>query len=115
MRVWGRVTSESGVKTWVEVSTDENGNNDAVYITALAQVIKLNLGESPFYANFGIPQQPTIITQIYPDYYVNRIQSQYSPFFAALSITRKPNSFPPSYQANILTHSGAIINTEIPT
>lgn len=115
MRVWGRVTNENGVKSWVEVSTDANGNNDAVYITALAQVIKLNLGESPFYANFGILQQPTIITQIYPDYYVNKIQGQYSPFFAALSITRKPNSFPPSYRANILTHSGTIINPEIPT
>ena len=115
MRVWGRVTNESGVKTWVEVSTDANGNNDAVYITALAQVIKLNLGESPFYANFGIPQQVTIVTQVFPDYYTNQIQNEYSPFFAALSISRTPGSFPPSYQVNAVTHSGAVIATEIPT
>lgn len=115
MRVWGRVTNENGTKTWVEVSTDANGNNDAVYITALAQVIKLNLGESPFFANYGIPQQVTIVTQVYPDYYVNQIVQQYSPFFASLSIARTPGSSPPSYQANIVTHSGAIISAAIPT
>jgi hypothetical protein len=115
MRVWGRTTNELGVKTWVEVSTDANGNNDGVFLTALAQVLKLNLNESPFFANFGIPQQQTIITQVYPDFYVNFIQTQYSSYFAALSITRVPLSFPPSYQVNALTHSGAIIDEVIPT
>jgi len=115
MRTWGRVVNPDGTKSWVEVTTDANGFNDAVYITALSQSLQLNLNESPFYANIGIPQQQTIVTQVYPDYYVQEIQDYYSQFFAALSITRVPNSNPPFYKAQILTHSGAIIEAEIPT
>jgi hypothetical protein len=51
MRVYGRVTDELGQKTWVQIQTDSDGNNEHVYVTALVQVLKLNLGESPFYAN----------------------------------------------------------------
>jgi hypothetical protein len=46
----------------VEVTTDANGYNDAVYLTTLSQVLKLNLGESPFYANYGIPQYQSVLT-----------------------------------------------------
>ena len=56
MRTYGRVYAEDGSYTWVEVSTDANGFDDMVMLTTLAQVLKLNLGESPFYANFGIPE-----------------------------------------------------------
>ncbi|MBW8067060.1 MAG: hypothetical protein GJU73_06385 [Ferrovum sp.] len=115
MRTWGKVYSSDGTHTWVEVTTDVNGFSDAVYLTALAQTLQLNLNESPFFANLGLPQQQTIITQVYPDYYVQIIQDYYSQFFAALSITRVPNSFTPTYKASILTHAGSIIEAEIPT
>ena len=115
MRVYGRITNTDGSLSWQVVTTDANGQNDAVYITAMAQAIKLNLNESPFFATVGIPQQQTILTQVYPDFYVNNIQTLYAPYFAALSITRTPGSFPPAYKAKILTHSGAIVNVEIPT
>jgi len=98
MRTWGRITNADGSRTWVKVSTDANGFNDAVYITALGQTLQLNLNESPFFANLGIPQQQTVVTQVYPDFYVNEIQSYYSQFFASLSITRTPGS-PEIYQA----------------
>lgn len=113
MRTWGRVVNPDGSKTWIEVTTDANGYSDAVYFTALAQTLQLNLNESPFYANLGIPQQQTIVTQVYPDFYVQRIQTYYAPFFAALSITRVPNSFPPQYNVRALTHAGAIINSTV--
>jgi len=113
MRVWGRVPNANGGKTWVEVSTDANGNNDAVNVTWLAQVLKLNLGESPFYAGWGIPQQQTIMTQVLPDYYLNYIQKQFSNLFASLSITFTTMTPNPTYKVSILTNSGANIGVSI--
>jgi hypothetical protein len=115
MRAWGRITNPDGSKTWAVAQTDVNGNNDAFYITALAQCLKLNLSESPFYANSGIPQYQTIMTQVFPDFYVSRIQQQYAQFFASLTITRVPNVSPPQYNVRAVTHTGAIISQNIPT
>lgn len=100
--------------TWTEVTTDANGYNDNVYLTTLAQVLQLNLGESPFYANYGIPQQQTIVTQVMPDFYVSQINSLMTPYFASLMINRTA-SYPPTYAVTAITHNGAIINTEIAT
>jgi hypothetical protein len=108
-RVWGRTTNELGVKTWVEVTTDASGFNDAVNLTWLAQVIQLNLGESPFYGNWGIPQYQTIMTQILPTYYVMRIQGQFSPLFASLRIVQLPGYAQPTYRVSPVTQFGAIL------
>jgi hypothetical protein len=110
MRVWGRANG-----SWVEVSTDANGSNQAVYVTWLAQVLKLNLGESPFWANWGIPQYQTIMTQIAPDFYMQQTQSFFSGKFAALAITRIPNTVNPTYNVNVVLNNGATINLEVPT
>ena len=115
MRVYGRTYDSQGNPTWVEVQTDASGFNDAVYLTALAQCLKLNLGESPFYANYGIPAHQSVITQVFPDYYVMATQTQYAPYFASLSVTRQPGSDPPQYNVNAVTHSGAILSSAIPT
>lgn len=115
MRAWGRITNPDGSRTWAQVSTDANGFNDAFYVTALAQCLKLNLNESPFYANSGIPQYQTIMTQVFPDFYVSGIQQQYAQYFASLTITRVPGSVPPQYNVAAITHSGSIINQNIPT
>lgn len=115
MRAWGRTYNEDGTYQWVQVSTDTNGLNDAFYITALAQCIKLNLSESPMYATSGIPQYQTIMAQTFPDYYVMRIQQQYAQYFASLTINRVVGSSPPQYSIRAVTHSGAIISQTIPT
>ena len=115
MRTWGRTYDANGNATWVEVTTDANGYNDSVYLTALAQVLKLNLGESPFFANYGIPAHQTVVTQVFPDFYALQTQSQFASYFASLSITRVPKSFPPVYNVQAVTHSGAILNATIPT
>jgi len=115
LRTWGREYDEEGNATWVERTTDANGYNDSVYLTALAQVLKLNTGESPFYANWGIPQYQTVMTQVFPDYYVMQVQTQFAPYFAALTITRVQGSFPPVYNVRCLCHSGAILNETIAT
>lgn len=113
MRTYGRVYSELGVPTWVVVETDAAGNNDAVYLTTLIQVLKLNLGESPFYANCGIPAQQSVVTQVFPDFYVSLVQAQFAPFFASLTIT-KVQSSSPTYDIAITTHTGASIAVQIP-
>jgi len=110
MRTWGRVANEDGTKTWVEVTTDANGFDDNCWLTTLAQALKLNLGESPFFANLGIPQYQTIVTQVLPDFYVNQIQQYFAPYFASLTITRVAGSFPPVYQVNAICHNGAILS-----
>lgn len=92
MRVFGRVYSDPDHWTWEEVDTDANGFNDMVYLTALAQVLKLNLGESPFYSSYGIPGLQSVHSQIPPDYYVMLTQQRYAQFFASLIITREQNA-----------------------
>ena len=119
MRNWGRVYQDSNGKggTWVEVSTDANGFNDGVYLTTLIQVLKLNLGESPFFANYGIPAEQSVIQQIQPDYYINRTQQQFAPFFAALLVSKQAqiaNQPAPTYAINVTTQSGYALTGPIP-
>lgn len=109
MRTYGRIQNEDGTKTWVTVETDAAGFDDNVWVTTLAQALKLNLGESPFHADVGIPQYQTIVTQVLPDFYVSQTQSQFAPNFASLTITRVQGSFPPVYQVNAVCHSGALL------
>lgn len=115
MRAWGRPVNADGTYgPWTAVSTQANGLNDAFYITALAQCLRLNMGESPLYANSGIPQIQTIMTQTYPDFYMSRIQQQYAQYFASLTIVRVQGTNPPQYNVRAVTHSGAVISENIP-
>lgn len=114
MRVYGRVLVDprgpaDGPKKWVVVETDARGFNDAVYLTAMCQTLKLNLMESPFYANFGIPAKQSVIQQIPPDFYAIFIQQYYSQFFAALTIAKDPDALEPTYMIFVITHNGAIM------
>jgi hypothetical protein len=120
MRTYGRTQDVlSGKKTWWIVTTDVNGFNDGVFLTTLAQVCKLNLGESPFFANYGIPAHPSVVTQIYPDFFMVRTQQQFAPYFASLIMTPAPilqgaadsdDGRPvPAYNIQVLTNYGSII------
>jgi hypothetical protein len=123
MRTYGRIIPNilfPDVKQWVEVDTDARGFNDMVWLTTLIQVIKLNLGESPFYANYGIPAYPSVMTQIAPDLYMSIIQQQFSSHFLSLIISRRPNSpdadgiFSPSYLVTVITTYGATLTVVVP-
>lgn len=114
MRVYGRVTDEFGNKTWVVVQTDANGFNDYVYVTALIQELKLNLGESPFWANRGIPAEPSVLTQVAPDYYTFLMQQRYAPYFMNISIVKVPAQQNPTYNISIVTQQGVQIETQVP-
>lgn len=110
MRTWGRITNEDGTKTWVQVTSDANGDDTNCWLTTLAQSLKLNLGESPFYASLGIPQYQTVVTQVLPDYYVQQIQQFFAPYFVSLTIARVQGAFPPKYQVTAVCNSGAILS-----
>ena len=113
MRTWGRINQVNGLGgTWVEVTTDAQGFNDQIFLTTLIQTLKLNLGEDPFYGQLGIPAVPSVLSQVQPVYYVNRIQQYFSPFFAALLVSKvaqSPNDPNPTYAVNITGQSGSVI------
>lgn len=128
MRVYGRTQDvRTGEKTWWTVTTDAGGFNDSVYLTALAQVVKLNLGESPFFAQYGIPAHEAVVTQIFPDYYLAFIQQQYAGYFASLLLVSQPvtqgsaDSFAtgqdgapaPRYMISVLANNGARIGVTV--
>ena len=103
-----------GVGTkWVEVTTDANGNNDLVYFTTLAQVLKLSLGESPFFANYGIPARQSVMQQVWPDFYVALTQQTFAPFFASLLLSKSATAQVPTYTITAITHAGVPINTQV--
>lgn len=114
MRVWGRVGGGvNGVGgTWVPVTTDANGDDSNVYLTALCQVLKLSLGESPMYYT-GIPSQQSVNAQRYPDYWVMLIQQAYAAFFVSLIITRIQSIVTPTYTVKVVTFAGAILTATV--
>jgi hypothetical protein len=113
MRIYGRYTDELGNKKWTVVETAPDGSNDMVYLVNLIQVLLLNLGESPFYSAYGIPAKPSVVQQIFPDFYVARTQQQFAPLFASLIVTKQP-SRTPTYNISATTHQGVKITTDIP-
>ena len=111
MRTYGRLPDG----TWVQVSTDASGDSSNVWLTTLAQTIRLNLNESPFFGQYGIPAHQSVATQIAPDFYVAQTQTQFSPYFASLAIQRVPNVFPPAYRAKAVCFNGAVLDPVIAT
>lgn len=113
MRTYGRIYATDGSYKWVVIETDVNGNNDAVWTTTLIQALKLALGEAPFFANYGIPAQQSVLQQIFPDFYVAQTQAQFAQYFASL-IVAKVNDPTPTYTVNALANNGATISAKVP-
>jgi hypothetical protein len=98
---------------WTEVSSDPVNGDALVWLTTLCQSLLLGLGESPFFANYGIPAQQSVIQQIFPDYYVAQTQSQFAPHFASLIIS-KLDSPEPHYRVSVTTPVGTQLTREVP-
>ena len=113
MRTYGRTTDKLGRRQWVEVTTDVNGSDDFVWLVTLQQVLLLNLNESPFYANYGIPAQQSVVQQIYPDYYVALTQIYFAAYFAYLSVA-KIDAPEPMYNIVATLNNGVSINEYVP-
>lgn len=95
------------------VETDSAGFNDAVMLTTLIQCLKLNLGESPFYADYGIPAKQSVVQQLFPDYDVSKTQQQFASQFASLLISKEENPTP-TYRVNITTNLGSQLEATVP-
>ncbi len=113
MRTWGRVADEHGNKKWVLVEQDDSGDFSYGWLTTLIQTLKLGLGESPFYAQYGIPAQQSIVQQIYPDYYVNMTQQQFSGYFASLAISKVSGAQNPTYRIDVVFFNGASYRQDV--
>lgn len=105
MRTYG---VDPKTQQWVEVT-----NTSYVWLATLAQTLRLNQGESPFYANYGIPAENSVHTQIPPDLAVNRTQTQFAPYFASLTILKQQNAVNPTYNVNAVFQNGTIISTTV--
>lgn len=114
MRSYGRVFNPlDDSYQWVEVGTDIGETDDAVWVTTLCQCLRLSLNESPFYANYGIPAQQSLIQQIFPDFYVSQTQSQFAQYFTSLTVA-KLNVPTPTYNINAITLQGAKVAIKVP-
>jgi hypothetical protein len=130
MRAWGRVYQPSFKGQghsdnnelplddlrkyyWTAVTTDSNtGDNTNVYFLNLIQVLLLNLNESPFYANYGIPAQISVIQQIHPDIFVQLTVQQFARYFASLAVITIPD-IKPHYRINALALNGAVLSRDV--
>ena len=113
MRIWGRVYDELDNATWTAVETAPDGSNDYVYVTNLIQVLKLSRNESPFFSNYGIPGQVSVMTQSFPDFYMLETQRQFAKFFASLIVAKLPAPTP-RYNVSVTTNAGVQMNAQIP-
>ena len=114
MRTYGRIPKNGGL-AWVEVNSNDTASDDYVWITTVIQNCKLILGESPYFANYGIPSEQAIIQQLFPDYYVTQIQQRYAQYFASLIISNVPGEVNPTYLVNIITKAGSRVQVSIAT
>lgn len=124
MRTYGRVPVFNGrlpvidprtgkqLKKWVVIETAEDGDNTAIWLTTLCQVLLLNLNESPFWGNYGIPARQSIAQQLAPDFWVSLTQQNFAQYFASLIITKTTDRIP-TYNVNIITKQGTTINFDL--
>lgn len=126
MRTYGRifalnpdgsrqVTQPAGFPYWEQVSTDANGFDTPVWITTLCQNFLLNLNESPFWADYGLPAVPSVLSQVQPDYDVAKIQRQFAQYFASLIIAKVPSAANPTYNVALVTQQGSKVILQVPT
>jgi hypothetical protein len=122
LRTYGRIVPDPlypDTKQWVEVTTDDNGFDDMVWLTTLIQTIKLNLGESPFWSDYGIPAHRSVVTQIAPDFYMQKTQQNYAQYFMSLMIQRVPDQADergvpsPTYYVSAITQYGAKVTDTV--
>lgn len=106
MRTWGR----NAQGQWVQLT-----DYSQVWIATLVQTLRLGQGESPFYGNYGLPAQQSVVTQIAPDAAVARTQAQYSPYFASLAVSADTTARQPTYTVQAVLKNGQLLSTSVAT
>ena len=123
MRLWGRIPVTAGgdaeqltagaPSRWVAVTEDATGHFDYIALTALVQCLKLNLGESPFWGNYGIPAKSSVLQQLPPDYNVALTQAFFAPYFASLIVSKDATRIEPTYQVNVVRTAGSTMQMTV--
>lgn len=103
MGIWTRQYQPDGTRRWVSVR-----DNQAI-IAWLQNALLLQLGESPFWADWGLPVTQMLVTQVWPDYYVHMTKQRFEDYFTSLRITRDTaqDSAEPSYTISALFADGS--------
>lgn len=104
MRTYGRTPTGQ----WVEIT-----ETSYIWLATLAQTLRLNEKESPFYANYGIPARDSVRTQVAPTIAISRTQSQYSQYFANLSVTKDEFAVDPTYNISAIFLNGTQIQQQV--
>ena len=86
-----------------------------IWLATLAQTLRLNTNESPFYANYGIAAEQSVQTQIAPTIDITRTQQQFAPYFSSLTIYKQPNTVNPTYNITAVFLNGTTIQSVIAT
>ncbi|KMQ89824.1 hypothetical protein RF55_10509 [Lasius niger] len=83
-RVWARTgqPDQDGKRKWISVS-----DNTAI-LTWLQQAVLLQLGESPFWVDWGLPVIGFLSQGIYPDLYMQKTKERFQPYFLNVNINR---------------------------
>lgn len=111
MRTYGRNSQGQ----WIEVDTLSTGDSSMVWLTTFVQCLKLNLGESPFWGNYGLPSLQSVQSQVAPDVYVAQMQAAFSQYFVSLSVSRQLGSITPIYNITAIMNNGSIVSTQVAT
>lgn len=100
---------------WFEVTTDENGYNDDVYLTTLAQVLQSDINESWFYPKLGIPGRQSAIGRTHPDYFVGRVKNYFAQYFDNINVvqTIEEDTQNPVYYVDVIKNDGSIYKATI--
>jgi hypothetical protein len=100
---------------WREVDTDANGFDDDCYLTTVAQVLQSQLGESPFFAQYGLPARQSVTSRTHPDYFINRVREQFANMFTSLSIVKTVDltNNEPTYYIDALKLNGSAASETI--
>ena len=75
---------------------------------------------SPFFADYGIPARESVVTQIYPDFYVQLIQQRMAPHFMSLMLEHRPDALDetnrpmPHWHFEAVTNYGSTIVDDVP-
>jgi hypothetical protein len=99
MRTYGQTPQGK----WVEID-----QVSYVWMATLVQNLRLIQGESPFYAQAGIPAYKAIRTQIAPTVAVNNIQKQFAQYFTSLTVTPVSGVQVPTYNVQAVLTNGTI-------
>jgi hypothetical protein len=95
---------------WVEIT-----DTGYIWLATLAQCLRLQEGESPYFANYGLPARESVMSQIAPDAGIAKTQRQFAPYFSSLVVSRVAGAPVPTYNITAVFLNGEVIQSSVAT